>query len=287
MQCNRKRIKNKRCLLDNVKTEHLLSFSTPIKEPSLNNNNLLLARQNSELKLRVAFLEEKLSIIRNELIESQFECNSLNEANKQLEKQNKRLETMGRYGTRYFEKLGRSTELMIEKFKRSLEFEHSFNISQLSSTITPSLNLDSSITIESRGLTVISEEGCVSNSNEDTPQIAKKSSRSRQLFTQNNVSGTELPKCNTKRICSSVKKKTQTFAVSKFQSTSEIDIENQDTPNVDCGKRILRTGTRKNYILLPQNRKLRQGDQQFISVKPIFNGLDKSTTELEIYDLTD
>ena len=287
MQCNQKRMKNKRCLLDNVKTEHLLSFSTPIKEPSLNNNNLLLARQNSELKLKVAFLEEKLNIIKNELIESQFECNSLNEANKQLEKQNKRLETIGRYGTRYFEKLGRSTELMIEKFKRSLEFEHSFNISQLSSTITPSLNLDSSIKKGSRGLTVISEESCVSNSNEDTPQIAKKSFRSRQLFTQDNISGHELPKCSTKRIYSSAKKQTQTFTGSKFQSTSEIDIENQDTPDVGCGKRTLRTGTRKNYILLPQNRKLRQGDQQLISVKPIFDDVAKSSTELEIYNLTD
>lgn len=284
MQCSR-RIKNKRCLLDNVKTEHLLSFATPIKESSLNNNNLLLARQNSELKLKVAFLEEKLNIIKNQLIESQFECNSLNEANKQLEKQNKCLETMGRYGTRYFEKLGRSTELMIEKFNRSLEFEHSFNISQLSSTITPSLNLDSSIKKESRGLTVISEEGCVSNSNEDTPQIDKRSSRSRQLFTQKNVTGSELRKSSTKKIY--LKKQPQTFAECKFQSTSELDIENQDTPDVGCGKRILRSGTRKNYILLPQNRKLRRGDQQLISVKPIFDDVSKSTTELDVYDLTD
>ncbi|KAI6651051.1 hypothetical protein LOD99_5628 [Oopsacas minuta] len=300
MQEGRKRVKNKKSILDNVNSEHVLSFSTPVIELSLNKNNLLLAKQNSELKIKVALLEERMNIIKNELIESKFECNSLSEVNKQLEIQNKRLETMGRYGTRYFEKLGRSTELMIEKFKRSLELEHSFNSSQLSSTITPSLSLDSIVKRDNRELAVISEENFVPNSNENTPQVIKKQSRSRQLFTQSNPTVSGMLR-DIQKVSSSVKKNKEatldslvltkginSICVSSNNlSDSKTDKENQDTPDVLSGKRVLRNGIRKNYVILPQNRKLRQGDKQFISVKPILNNNISCTPELQIYDLTD
>ena len=284
-------------MLDNVKTEQIFSTPSSIKEYSFDKNNHLLAKQNSELKIRVALLEERLNSISGELIASKFECNSLSEANSKLELQNKRLEVIGRYGTRYFEKLGRSTELMVEKFKRSLELESNLNSSHLSTNLTPFLDLDSTVKTERRELTSISEECLVSNSNENTPQIHKKQSRSRQLFTQNVLSDYDILKESNWSFNSSVKKKEKSqsvlscrslnspYVATKPQFISETDKENRDTPDVAV-KRVLRHAPKKNYVILPQNRKLRQGDQQLITVKPIKE--DKTcSSELQIYDLTE
>ena len=298
MHSSRRRTKNTKFMLDNVKTEQIFSTPSSIKGVSLDRNNHLLAKQNSELRIRVALLEERLNAINGELIESKFECNSLSEANSKLELQNKRLEKMGLYGTRYFEKLGRSTELMVEKFKHSLELKSNLNSSHLSTNLTLSLDLDSTVKRERRELTSISEEYLASNSNEDTPQIAKKQSRSRQLFTQNVLSDYDIVKENNWSFNSSVKKKDKFESVLNCrhlkspylsripQAISETDKENRDTPDVLAVKRLLRNAPKKNYVILPTNRKLRQGDQQLITFKPIIKDTT-SSSESQIYDLTE
>ena len=287
MQISKRRTRNTKCMLDNVKTERILTTPPYINANkgvsfSIDTNNHLLAKQNSEMKIRVALLEEKLNAINGELIESKFKCNSLREANSKLELQNKRLEKMGLYGTRYFEKLGRSTELMIEKFKSSLELEPNLNSSHLSTNLTLSLDFDSTAKREKRELTSIREEYLVVNSDENTPQIHKKQSRSRQLFTQNVLSDYDTIRENKWSFNSSVKKVNpenarrctslkSPYIPAKPQAISETDKENRDTPDVVAVKRTLRNVSKKNYVILPTNRKLRQGDDLLITVKPTVN----------------
>ena len=303
--------RNTRCIVDSLKLEQALSLSHSSSKDngSCHKKNISLAKQNSELKLKVAQLEEKVYNISTELFEVKFEYNSLAECNKKLEIQKERLQSIGRYGTRYFEKLGRSTEIMVEKFKKSLDLEQELSSSKFEGISTPSVPLDSSIKSERRELAAIQEEV---NSldfkhyrNEvNTPKLMSKRSRSRQLFTDNILSEErEVLKSSSKKSSSSGKRRDKieiqvtpnapikcpvriNSRYLAFSAQNGVEKENEGNDGIISSRMNLRSGIRKSYIALPQNRKLRQGDNQFISIKDEKVG-DNFGSDIQIYDLTE
>ena len=302
-----------RCIAENLQIERALSLpsTSPKDFGNCHKKNISLAKQNSELKLKAGQLEEKLYKVTAELFEMKFECNSLIECNKKLELQKQHLQAIGRYGTRYFEKLGRSTEIMVEKFKRSLDLERELSTSKLEGMLTPSSISDYCLESERRKLTAIKEEAysidlttkCHDETN--TPKLIMKRSRSRQLFTdkdileERDVLRNINPKSNSvgkrrdKNGIQVTPKNLQNVPVTINSSHSApllkqnwADKENEVNCAAVSNKMNLRSGIRKSYITIPQNRKLRQGDNQFISIQD--DTVDaKFGSEIQIYDLNE